>query len=639
MNYKVTWNAAAHSWVAAAEPAKRRGKQSKFRKSAVAVALAMAIAMPFTATASETCELAEGKSGVLNNDGQCVVAPSAVTSMSSGSVMSSGYALATPSAALDDTYLKIHGSTESSLVDASGWGTTGSMAIGNAAKATSRDAIAIGSGAEANSHSSDGFNPSSIAIGRETKSGWFGLALGSESEATGAASTAIGRNTKALGDRSTAIGENAAATASYGIAVGHSAKVSAGSSVALGRNSNASASGAVALGYGSVADVANTVSVGSDTTHRRIVNMAAGVLAADSTDAVNGSQLFETNERVTAVEGDITTINDNLTTLDGRVTNIDSRVTNNEGAIDNIRNELDSGTVGLVQQDTATGNISVAAASGGSSVNFAGTDGARVLSGVANGVDDQDAATIAQLKASGLVDPNDGRALGALVYDDMSLDRATLGGTNGTVIGNVANGLVAVGSREAVNGGQLATIRDQLQQQIGNVSDRVDTIEEGIADGSIGGPGEGGPGEGGGGPIDDNGGRPISNVGDGVVDTDAATVGQVNKKYDQAVKDANSYTDTRFDQLQTDFNQRFDVMDSRIDRMGAMSSAMMNMGINAANSRSPRGRVGAGVGWQNGESALSVGYSKAVGERASFSLGGAFSGSERSIGAGFGIDL
>jgi hypothetical protein len=36
---------------------------------------------------------------------------------------------------------------------------------------------------------------------------------------------------------------------------------------------------------------------------------------------------------------------------------------------------------------------------------------------------------------------------------------------------------------------------------------------------------------------------------------------------------------------------------------------------------------------------MSVGYSKQIGERGSFSLGGAFSGSESSIGAGFGWDL
>jgi hypothetical protein len=70
-----------------------------------------------------------------------------------------------------------------------------------------------------------------------------------------------------------------------------------------------------------------------------------------------------------------------------------------------------------------------------------------------------------------------------------------------------------------------------------------------------------------------------------------------------------------------------------------MNAAMMNMAINAANSRSEHGRIGVGAGWQNGESALSVGYSKQIGERASFSLGGAFSSDDTSAGVGFGIDL
>jgi hypothetical protein len=79
--------------------------------------------------------------------------------------------------------------------------------------------------------------------------------------------------------------------------------------------------------------------------------------------------------------------------------------------------------------------------------------------------------------------------------------------------------------------------------------------------------------------------------------------------------------------------------DERIDRMGAMNSAMMNMAINAGGSRSPRGRMAVGAGWQNGESALSVGYSKQIGDRASFSIGGAFSNDESSAGIGFGLDL
>lgn len=353
---------------------------------------------------------------------------------------------------------------------------------------------------------------------------------------------------------------------------------------------------------------------------RALSGVADGDLSNTSDEAVNGSQLFETNERVVAVEGDITTLSTDLTALGNQVINIDGRVSTIEG-------DLNDGTIGIVRQDPVSGAISVASASGGTVVDFAGTDGARVLSGVANGTDDQDAATIAQLKASGLVDPNDGRALGALVYDDLTLERATLGGTNGTVIANVANGLIVVGSRDAVNGGQLATIRDDLQTRISGVSDRVTTIESGIADGSIGS-----------GVVDDNGGNPISNVGAGVADSDAANVGQMHRMHQQAVTESNAYTDTRFDVLQDDFNQRFEVMDGRIDRMAALSGAYSGMAMNTAGLEG-KNRVGAGIGAQGGKAALAVGYQRLVGtmNNVSVSIGGAFSGSEKSVSAGAGF--
>ena len=71
----------------------------------------------------------------------------------------------------------------------------------------------------------------------------------------------------------------------------------------------------MALGQGSIADVANTVSVGSVGSERKIVNVAPGTLSATSTDAVNGSQLFNTNSNVT-----------------------------------NLQTQINSGTIGLVQQ-------------------------------------------------------------------------------------------------------------------------------------------------------------------------------------------------------------------------------------------------------------------------------------------------
>ncbi|MEZ7590753.1 YadA-like family protein [Veillonella atypica] len=95
----------------------------------------------------------------------------------------------------------------------------------------------------------------------------------------GAGSMAIGDGSKANGENATAIGTNAKALAKDATALG-------ANSQALGQNS-------VALGAGSIADRPNTVSVGSKGNERTITNVAPGKISADSTDAVNGSQLYD----------------------------------------------------------------------------------------------------------------------------------------------------------------------------------------------------------------------------------------------------------------------------------------------------------------------------------------------------------
>lgn len=676
MIYKVIWNSATNTWVAVSELAMSGGRKRTLHKSALAAALVLSA--PFGAAwASETCDLANGQKGMLDENGLCVAeAPVFGPKFGAGGG--------------DDN------------------GEVSNVAVGVGATAGNQSATAVGSLTSAETLSSTAIGSSAHAFG-----GTGAAAFGRLASANGQGAVALGSGSGAVGTGSTAIGFNAAAAVAGATAIGNGANATLAGSIALGNNSVAdranalslgsatlkrqiinvaagtadndatnfaqlkstSGSIATAIGGGSVVNPDGTISapsysvggtsvnsIGGAITNidgrvtsiegdldngtiglvkqdattngitvagdkagatvdftgtegaRTLSGVAAGDLSAASSDAVNGSQLFETNANVANNTTAITNLGDQVTDMDGRVTSIEG--------------DLDSGTIGLVRQDATTGGITVASASGGTSVDFTGTAGARVLSGVANGTDDQDAATIAQLKSSGLVDPNDGRALNALVYDDVSLNRATLGGTNGTVIANMANGLIAVGSREGVNGGQLATIRDDLQSQIGNVSNRVDVIEGGIADGSIGG----------GGPVDDNGGSTISNVGDGVADSDAANVGQVNQRFEQAVTESKTYTDTRFDQLQGDFNQRFEAMDGRIDRMAALSGAYAGMAMNTAG-LAGKNRIGAGVGAQGGKAALAVGYQRIVGQRnnASVSIGGAFSGSEKSISAGAGF--
>ncbi|EJE6497615.1 YadA-like family protein, partial [Salmonella enterica] len=149
----------------------------------------------------------------------------------------------------------------------------------------------------------------------------------------------------------------------------------------------------------------------------------------------------------------------------------------------------------------------------------------------------------------------------------------------------------------------------------------------------------------------------ISNVQAGVAGTDAANVDQVRQgiaesrtytdtKTQETLRESKAYTDSRVDDMwrgvediAAQVDRRFHETDKRINRQSAMTAAMVQMATNAAGSRSERGRIGAGLGWSSGERALSIGYSRAIGERGSFSIGGALSGGESSAGVGFGFDL
>jgi hypothetical protein len=86
-----------------------------------------------------------------------------------------------------------------------------------------------------------------------------------------------------------------------------------------------------------------------------------------------------------------------------------------------------------------------------------------------------------------------------------------------------------------------------------------------------------------------------------------------------------------FDGFRGDVDRRFGEMDKRIYRMSAVSAAYAGMALNTTGLVG-RNHLGVGMGAENGKSALAVGYQRFVGTKSnvSVSLGGAFSGSERS---------
>ncbi|WP_071738454.1 YadA-like family protein [Burkholderia ubonensis] len=239
---------------------------------------------------------------------------------------------------------------------------------------------------------------------------------------------------------------------------------------------------------------------------RTLKGIANGAVNAASSEAVNGSQLHGTAASVAAALGGGATVNADgsiaaptykvdgktmkdvgsaITSIDDSLTTLDGRVTRNETSIAQMHQDLSSGAVGLVQHDASTNSVTVARGIGGSVVDFTGAEGNRVLTGLANGKGDRDAVTIAQLRAVGLVDP-EGRMVGALTYDDIELKRATLGGTSGTVLANVANGSISAGSMDAVNGSQLYAMQQEFENRHNGLIDRIDVVEQAVANGTGG---------------------------------------------------------------------------------------------------------------------------------------------------------
>lgn len=244
---------------------------------------------------------------------------------------------------------------------------SGAIAVGRLSKATANTAIAVGSAALADADDA-------VAIGTNAK------ATGGKAVSIGAGNTAYGAGAVSIGDPSYASGTGAftgganniansdgtatataANQAAGAVAIGNNNKAIGQGSVALGNGSTAGAAGLagnvaigdgavasanardVALGSGSVTAAAvrtggatiggnaytfagatptSTVSIGALGSERTITNVAAGRLSNSSTDAVNGSQLFATNQQVDLNTTAITNLGGNVTNLGNTINNI-----------------------------------------------------------------------------------------------------------------------------------------------------------------------------------------------------------------------------------------------------------------------------------------------------------------------------
>ncbi|MGY0552128.1 YadA-like family protein [Vreelandella sp. 2A-K22] len=287
-------------------------------------------------------------------------------------------------------------------------------------------------------------------------------------------------------------------------AVGYEASATAEDALALGRSTQANHAGSVALGAGAATSEAvgtaeieiagqtyqfagqtplGTVSIGTAGAERTLTHVAAGRVSDSSTDAINGSQLYATNQAVAAVEGQVNNVEGDVTQLDERVTNVEGDVTNLGNSIGNLNDQAvkyDTNPDGSVDYDTIT-----LAGDGGTTIaNVADGDVSETSSDAVNGSqlwEVQNQVTNIEEKGSKYYSANaEGAAAEANGEESLAMGpESTANGDSSVSIGDGAtansDGGVALGagseaSRDGMNGQEEAFSGESVASNQGAVS-------------------------------------------------------------------------------------------------------------------------------------------------------------------------
>ncbi|KJK70611.1 YadA-like family protein [Salmonella enterica] len=380
-----------------------------------------------------------------------------------------------------------------------------SVALGASSKATGDDSLALGRNALGN-------GTSSIAMGAESEAnGLYSLAFGANSiadadntvalgygaSATKAGAMVFGQAGKADGLNSIALGNKSQASSENSIAIGQESYSGSEKSIAIGSLSNVTGVNSVALGTESTAAEDNTVSVGNDTLQRKIVHMAKGDISSTSTDAINGSQLYDISKSVAdrlgggasvstagvvnapnykLQSGNFNNIGDALKGIDDNTLQWDSlkkvySAEHGSDATSTITNVKDgalsaSSTDAVNGSQLKTTNDNVAT----NTTNITNLTGdvANNTTNITNLTNDVAANTTS---ITNLTDTVTNLGEDALKWDDASGVFTAAHGTDATSkITNVKDGDLTTDSTDAVNGSQLKTTNDNVATNTTNIT-------------------------------------------------------------------------------------------------------------------------------------------------------------------------
>ncbi|WP_079848623.1 YadA-like family protein [Salmonella enterica] len=212
---------------------------------------------------------------------------------------------------------------------------------------------------------------------------------------------------------------------------------------------------------------------GSDS---KITNLAAGTLAADSTDAVNGSQLFATNENVSQNTTDIAA---NTDSINQNTTDIATNTT----SINNLSNSVTTLTDDALLWDAASGAFN-ANRNGNASkiINVAAGDLSEDSTDAVNGSQLYETNQKVDQNTSAIADIN--TSITNLSSDNLSWNETTSsfsashGSSTTNKITNVAAGELSEESTDAVNGSQLFETNEKVDQNTTDIAANTTNITQ-----------------------------------------------------------------------------------------------------------------------------------------------------------------
>ena len=198
----------------------------------------------------------------------------------------------------------------------------------------------------------------------------------------------------------------------------------------------------------------------------RITNLKEGAVNTTSTDAINGSQLANTESKINGIRESIDTNTTNITKL---TETINANQTAINSASEMVNNIADNRVNTNLSNLTVQGQNKLKNIVQDEIANYMKTQGQT----------EESTATVktapAKVQTANIMTAGSGDPV---TYDDAyeGNTRITLT-TGGVVVDNVSEGEIAKGSKQAVNGGQLFT----MQQTFAQYDGRIATIQENIA--------------------------------------------------------------------------------------------------------------------------------------------------------------